>query len=205
MLVSLEMFNREGVQNVSTNHIADEMDISPGNLYYHYKNKDAIVIALFERYKKRIDTLLLTPEERSLDPEDLWFFLHLVFEAIWEYRFIYRNLIHLTNGIRKLRLAMPYIINRKVQAAVSISHGLMNNGVMSAKESEVEALGINVAVVTTYWLNFAAVRAGDRRNIEFDNAEDIGSAVFQVMALFAPYLREPERSYLRVLAKAYLS
>ena len=76
---------------------------------------------------------------------------------------------------------------------------------MSAKESEVEALGINVAVVTTYWLNFAAVRAGDRRNIEFDNAEDIGSAVFQVMALFAPYLREPERSYLRVLAKAYLS
>ncbi len=199
------MFNREGVQNVSTNHIADEMDISPGNLYYHYKNKDAIVLALFERYQKQIDTLLFTPEEQSLDPEDLWFFLHLIFETIWEYRFIYRNLIHLTTGIRKLRLAMPHIVRRKVEAAESISRGLINNNVMTAKESEIAALGINVATVTTYWLNFAAVRAGDRLGDDFDNQEDIGTAVFQVMSLFAPFLREPERSYLRVLAKAYLN
>lgn len=198
------MFNTEGVQNVSTNHIADEMDISPGNLYYHYRNKEEIVLALFDRYRKQIDELLDTPEDRSLDPEDLWFFLHMIFETIWEYRFIYRNLIHLITHSRRLRLQMPHIIKRKIRAAMQISRGLMSNDVMTARPTEVQALSVNVAMVTTYWLNFSAVHDGDRLDEDIDAANDIGAAVYQVMSLFAPFLREPERSYLRVLAKAYV-
>ena len=83
---SLAMFNLQGEPNVTTNHIADELEISPGNLYYHFRNKDDIIEQLFQRYEERMDSALIAPEGRLPNLEDIWLQLHLVFECIWEYR-----------------------------------------------------------------------------------------------------------------------
>lgn len=61
---SLTLFNREGERNVTTNHIAEALGISPGNLYYHFRNKGTIVAALFERYSQHLLTLLEAPRGR---------------------------------------------------------------------------------------------------------------------------------------------
>ena len=45
---AIDLFNQYGSSNVSTNHIAAAMDISPGNLYYHFHNKEEIIQAIFE-------------------------------------------------------------------------------------------------------------------------------------------------------------
>ena len=46
---ALMLFNDQGTGAVSTNHIADAAGISPGNLYYHFRNKEEIIRVLFER------------------------------------------------------------------------------------------------------------------------------------------------------------
>ena len=51
---SLALFNKQGERNVTTNHIAEALGISPGNLYYHYRNKGMIVSALFDRYQNQL-------------------------------------------------------------------------------------------------------------------------------------------------------
>jgi AcrR family transcriptional regulator len=84
---ALKLFNDFGEPNVTTTVIADEMDISPGNLYYHFHNKDEIVDALFGDYEKEIEGLFATPSSRLLGTEDIWLFLHLLFETIWRFRF----------------------------------------------------------------------------------------------------------------------
>ena len=56
--VTLELFNRFGEPNVSTTLISAELSISPGNLYYHYPAKDALINSMFDRYERSLNGLL---------------------------------------------------------------------------------------------------------------------------------------------------
>ena len=89
---SLLLFNEEGEPNTTTVDIANEMDISPGNLYYHFKGKDVIIAELFSQYEQGLGEILNAPLDQPLSVEDNWFYLYVVFEEMYNYRFLYRNL-----------------------------------------------------------------------------------------------------------------
>ena len=195
---ALAMFNSQGEPHVTTNHIADELEISPGNLYYHFRNKDDIIEQLFARYEERMDTALVAPEGRLRDLEDIWLQLHLVFEAILDYRFLYRDLVDILSRNRRLRLRFARILKRAADNATSGMRGLVQAGVMRASAAEVEATATNILVLATFWLNYASVR-GDR-----DEHEAIRRGIVQVMMLLSPLLRDAERLHLNNLTQAYL-
>jgi AcrR family transcriptional regulator len=195
---SLAMFNGQGEPNVTTNHIADELEISPGNLYYHFRNKDDIIEQLFQRYEERMDSALLAPEGRLPHLEDIWLQLHLVFECIWDYRFLYRDLVDILSRNRHLRLRFARILKRAAGNATAVMRGLVQAGVMRASAKEVDSTATNILVIATFWLNYASVR-GDR-----DERESIRFGIVQVMMLVSPFLRDAERVHLDTLTGAYL-
>jgi AcrR family transcriptional regulator len=195
---SLAMFNGQGEPNVTTNHIADELEISPGNLYYHFRNKDDIIEQLFQRYEERMDSALLAPEGRLPGLEDIWLQLHLVFECIWDYRFLYRDLVDILSRNRHLRLRFARILKRAAGNATAVMRGLVQAGVMRASAREVDSTATNILVLATFWLNYASVR-GDR-----DERESIRFGIVQVMMLVSPFLRDAERVHLDRLTSEYL-
>ncbi len=197
---SLQLFNEYGAPRITTNHIADEMNISPGNLYYHFRNKDEIIYHLFQSYEKKISDALQVPQSRDLNMEDMWLYLHLVFESIWEYRFLYRDLDNIVSRSRKLRLRFKRILERKIKTAVAIFEGLVQTKVIQATSEEIQALATNVAVVATYWINFYNIRHDNQNS----NDNNLGQGVYQVMALVAPFLREDMRKLLQKLSHDYL-
>jgi AcrR family transcriptional regulator len=197
---SLAMFNAQGEPNVTTNHIADELGISPGNLYYHFRNKDDIVGQLFLRYEARIDEALLVPADRLPNLEDVWLQLHLVFECMWAYRFLYRDLVDILARNRKLKLRFARIMTRAAASAADLMRGLVRAGIMRASAAEIRALAENVLLIATFWQSFSAVRSGKSESAEHELARGVG----QVMALIAPFLRETERLHLHRLAATYL-
>jgi AcrR family transcriptional regulator len=197
---SLQLFNEYGAPNVTTNHIADEMDISPGNLYYHFRNKDEIIDLLFKSFEEQISETLQVPQSRELNMEDMWLYLHLVFENIWRYRFLYRDLENILGRSRKLRLHFRRILEKKIQTSIAICQGLVDAGIMRANYEEITALGNNIAVVATYWLNFQNIRGKNSNNDE----NHLGYGVYQVMALVSPFLRDDMRHLLQKLSRDYL-
>ncbi|HVJ62991.1 MAG TPA: TetR/AcrR family transcriptional regulator [Tahibacter sp.] len=197
--VALSMFNAQGEPNVTTNHIADELEISPGNLYYHFRNKDDIVEQLFGVYETRMDQALLVPTERLPNLEDVWLQLHLVFECMWEYRFLYRDLVDILSRNRKLKMHFGRMLTRAGTSATGVLKGLAAAGIMRATPDEIRASAENVLLLTTFWLNFNAVR-----NSRVDpNQDDLTQGIYQVMLLIAPFLRDAERVHLNTLASAY--
>ena len=193
------MFNVQGEPNVTTNHIADELEISPGNLYYHFRNKDDIVEQLFAVYETRMDQALGAPPDRLPNLEDIWLQLHLVFECMWDYRFLYRDLVDILSRNRKLKLHFGRMLNRAAASANEVLKGLVQAEIMRATSDEIRASAENVLLVTTFWLNFNAVR-GSRSEL---GQEDLSQGIYQVMLLIAPFLRDAERLHLNTLAQAY--
>ncbi|MBS0193199.1 MAG: TetR/AcrR family transcriptional regulator [Proteobacteria bacterium] len=194
---SLALFNAQGEPNVTTNHIADDLEISPGNLYYHFRNKDDIIEQIFVRFEERMDKALAAPTDRLPELEDVWLQLHLVFECISEYRFLYRDLVDILSRNRTLRLRFARILKRAAASASEIMRGLVRSGAMRASAAEVEATATNILVVATFWMNYANVR-GDR-----DENASIRVGIVQVMMLVAPFLRDAERLHLNNLTRAY--
>jgi len=194
---ALAMFNAQGEPNVTTNHIADELEISPGNLYYHFRNKDDIIEQLFGRYEERISEAMSVPTTRLPNLEDIWLQMHLVFECIWDYRFLYRDLVDILSRNRRLRLRFARILKRATDNANQVIRGLGRAGIVRASPAEMDGFSTNLLVLATFWLNYAAAK-GDQ-----DEARAIRQGIVQVMMLIAPFLRDAERVHLHTLSQAY--
>jgi AcrR family transcriptional regulator len=200
LVTSLGLFNLLGEPHVTTNHIADEADISPGNLYYHFRSKDAIVVELFKRFLARLRPLIEIPADVPLQAEDLWFQLHLSFELKGEFRFLYRNLADLTARIPDLDRAMRGLLMRERRAAWNLLDGLEQTGALIIRRGQKEMLTDSILLHLTYWIPFADLLGPGG----LDDSRAQATAIARVMLMVTPWLREPEQSQFRSLAADYI-
>jgi AcrR family transcriptional regulator len=197
---SLRLFNEFGEPNVTTTVIADEMNISPGNLYYHFANKDEIIDEIFGAFEREIDATLAAPAQRAPDVEDAWLFLHVVFELIWKYRFLYRDLNDLLSRNRTVEIHFKRILGHSIRTAALLCEGMVAAGRMRASKAEIQALATNMVVVATYWLSFEYVRE-PRKPVD---GQTLGRGVYQVMAMVAPFFLGDARLLFEKLSEQYL-
>ena len=202
--VTLDLFNRFGEPNVSTTLISAELGISPGNLYYHYPAKDELINALFNRYDKSLSELLgAVGNVRNV--EDAWLFFHMLFELIWQHRFLYRDLNDLLSKNRKLETHFQHVLEQKTQAMVGLLGGLQASGALTMQVREAVPTANAMVVLLSYWLSYEYVR--DPRNaLEPDRAgEALMRGAFHVLGLLLPYLEPGSRDHLFQLAGKYQS
>jgi AcrR family transcriptional regulator len=200
--VTLELFNRFGEPNVSTTLISAELRISPGNLYYHYPAKDELINALFDRYERSLNELLgASGGVRNV--EDAWFFMHTLFERIWHYRFLYRDLNDLLSKNRRLETHFQSVLKNKTLAVRTLLDGMGRAGALQIDSRELEPTATSMVVVLTYWLSFEYVR-DPRRALEPESAQAaLLRGAHHVLNLLMPYLEPGQRAHLLRLASAY--
>ncbi len=200
--VTLELFNRFGEPNVSTTLISAELGISPGNLYYHYPAKDELINSLFDRYETALNKLLQAADEVS-NVEDAWFFFHTLFELIWAYRFLYRDLNDLLSNNRRLETHFQFVLKNKSHAVRSLLDGLVRANGIDIERSDMDTVSTSMVVVLTYWLSYEYVR-DPRRALEPESA---GAAMvrgaFHVLSLLLPYLQAEQKQHLLALVGPY--
>ena len=204
LATSLALFNRAGEPSVTTADIADEMNISPGNLYYHFRNKDDIIGELYDALEAEVDPLLDVPAQGTRTVEDLWLLLHLLFERMGKYRFFYRDLDEITSRNRRIALRFGALTRRAEGAVHALADGLVAAGTMRATLAERRALARNVTLIATYWMSFQRIGRLPSRDAAADEMLDPGQAAWQILALVAPFLEGSDRRLVEQLGADYL-
>jgi AcrR family transcriptional regulator len=201
--VTLELFNRFGEPNVSTTLISAELGISAGNLYYHYPAKDELIDSLFDAFEAALaDLLRAAPSVRNV--EDAWLFVHMLFELVWQYRFLYRDLNDLLSKNRHLEIHFQGVLKNKGQAVQKMLSGLRDGGAVKIDLRDVEPVATAMVVVLTYWLSFEYVR-DPRRALEPEFASAaLARGAFHMLSLLLAYLEPEQSEHLHTLSKRYI-
>jgi AcrR family transcriptional regulator len=196
LVASLLLFNDHGEPGTTTNRIADEVDISPGNLHYHFAKKGQIVDALLDEFRADVGPVLATPDETSLD--DFWVFLHLLLELTGTYRFLFRDLETLT----EIYPAVGRVLGHFARALSSVFELHLRNlddaGVLEVGESDVSTVARNLAVLALFTDRF------DRLTGRQDDADEAALRVANaVLAAMRPFAGTQVAGQLDRLADSY--
>jgi AcrR family transcriptional regulator len=195
---SLALFNTEGEPATTTVDIANEMDISPGNLYYHFKGKDSIIGELFNQLEVGLGEILSAPVETPLSIEDNWYYLYVVFEEIYQYRFFYENLANLLERYPDLARRFSRLLQMKRAALRAVWETLAGDAAADCDEQETQALVENMVLVLNYWLSHERLSHGEQAPELV-----IHRGVFQLMVMIAPYLGPQQRDFYYQLQEIY--
>jgi len=192
---ALQLFNQKGEPNLSTMEVANEMGISPGNLYYHFHGKEPLVIGLFERFQSELAPLLDPPADAQLQAQDYWLFLHLIVERMAQYRFLFQDLSNLAGRLPKLAKGIRNLLTALKRTLASLLARLQAAGQVV---SDTQALGQLVEQITmTLLFSLDYQRILDREG-------EVRVVVYQIMMLVAPHLLTSARLATERLALRYL-
>jgi AcrR family transcriptional regulator len=150
---ALSLFNEQGTGAVSTNHIAEAARISPGNLYYHFRNKEEIICALFERLFAAWDETFQLPSDRAPTLDDLDAMIAANYQLIWEYRFVYREQAVLLRNDPELRERYLTVRRRGYEGFDALIDAFVDVGVLvpPADSQELKIITELCWIVSEQW------------------------------------------------------
>src|SRR5512135_2405812 len=89
---AIDLFNEHGTAAVSLNSLAEALDISTGDLQYHYRSKEEIIRAILELMFNDWNKVYEEIAAASFTVETLRRSLRINFSLVWKYRLFYREL-----------------------------------------------------------------------------------------------------------------
>jgi AcrR family transcriptional regulator len=179
---ALDLFNQYGVRAVTTNHIAMHLNISPGNLYYHFDNKQAIIREIFDLY-----TAELLGRFKPLDGQQeslvlLKYYLDSIFSLMWKYRFFYANLLDVLQSDEKLHTDYVHIQKQLQDNLRLIMHNFITMNLIAIEDTEVKSFITTLHLIVSGWLGYQASISpvkGITQSLIYDG-------MLQVISVFKP-------------------
>lgn len=159
---SIKLFNEKGLKNITTNHIAKEMNISPGNLYYHFKNKEEIIIAIYDEMIKYMDNTWIF----ETDYRAILSYLEKLADLNYKYRFFQYELVEILRNNEELRKKYNENTNKRLEEIKIVFFKLREFGLMDCHDKFIEKLVDLIWVLSEFWLTNSKIR--NDQSDEFD-------------------------------------
>jgi AcrR family transcriptional regulator len=190
--VACRLLNERGIERVTTRLIADTAGINEGNLYYYFRTKEALCLALLTRLEAQALQLVAAPPraEPALVPYGAmlreWFLL------TWSYRFLFRDMAALGTTAPTLRRRLRRFSARLQHKTQTLLQGMRSAGLLVIDDAALQRLLANLWIVGSYWMNYLVLQHG----LRVIKPEHLIWGLQQTRALYEPYLSEGARRQL---------
>ncbi|QFT08569.1 TetR/AcrR family transcriptional regulator [Vibrio sp. THAF190c] len=151
---ALELFNEHGERSITTNHIAEHIEISPGNLYYHFRNKQEIVRDIFTLYSVELLERFTPIQGQQESLTLLKHYLDSIFTLMWKYRFFYANLPEILSRDEQLHNDYMAVQERLQSNLIAIMRAFVDLNLLKASEDEMKSMVTSLHLIASSWLAY---------------------------------------------------
>jgi AcrR family transcriptional regulator len=182
LYTAIEQFNQSGTGKVSTNHIAAAANISPGNLYYHFRNKEQIIRGILDMMYAEWGQLWKIPQRPTL-----YHFKKMIFDTFrleWKYRFFYRELVILSRNDPVLGETHQKMQNDRFEEQGQLVQAFIDTGVIRepSDPNELHKLLTVCWVFTNYWISFLESNGMEA------SEEQLERGLEHILLVLSPYI-----------------
>jgi len=183
---ALQLFNKQGISSITVRDIAKEVDISHGNLCYHYPNTNDIITALYNELSKKVNDMLdeLQPDENVIQTHTNA--IRTIFTLAYKYRFFYLHFIEIAQRLPALKKRHYELIEQRKTQIRHFFDVLRQQDLFrkDLSDEQYELLIMHCFLYGDFWISSSEImyKGPASKKIDF--------YVNGYLALFTPYLTE---------------
>ncbi|MBT1446147.1 TetR/AcrR family transcriptional regulator [Shewanella sp. JM162201] len=183
---SLELFNEHGERTITTNHIAAHLDISPGNLYYHFRNKEDIIRCIFDQYEQHLLSGFKPYHGQKVDLELLMGYFDAMFYTMWQFRFMYANLADILARDETLKQRYLKVQQAVLEQSIGVLKQLKNDGIFNIPDENIADLADTIKMIIGFWISYKLTQS----SIGTISKASLYEGLLRVLMIFKSYATE---------------
>lgn len=178
LAAALALYNERGI-SATTRHIAASMAISPGNLHYHFKHTDDIILELYARLAAEMDGLVIRLE----NGDEVKHFIQASFQVVYKYRFIFLHFVEIAARIPSIQQHYFQLFKKRGNEFKGVFKILIRQGYFrdDIPDQVWTALIQQIFIVGDFWLS------NNELTRQLDGKEAANAFYKQMDAMFYPY------------------
>ena len=181
---SVNLFNARGFFKVTIKEIADAMDISPGNLTYHFKKKENLLEAIQEQLLKDTEGIMV-PADQEITLAHFQEMFEKFFVVQQTYRFYFTEMTYLLEEYPEITNAYRERTSTRFEDARKLVDYYIMTGRLKpeAEPHDYDDMVHSLWMVNTFW-TLGRVLAGDFGEGRFENP------INSLWKMLMPYLTD---------------
>ncbi len=184
LITAIEQYNQTGVQGITSRHIAGEIGISHGNLDYHYKTKEDIILAIYKKMRAEMSESYSTRREKTSSLEHFHLLLIQLEEFQYRYRFFNHDVLEISRSCPQVNKLLQKTFELRKQQMQNLFLEFKNDGFITLSEGEPsERVQHIIRIIITFWLS-------QREVLSSFKFTEKGEMVRSVWTVLNPYLTE---------------
>ncbi|GIU14891.1 MULTISPECIES: TetR/AcrR family transcriptional regulator [unclassified Shewanella] len=182
---SLELFNEHGERAITTNHIAAHLNISPGNLYYHFRNKEDIIRSIFGLYEQHLESGFQPYVDKEVNVDLLIGYFDAMFYTLWQFRFMYANLADILSRDETLKNRYLKAQQDVLERSSGVLEKLTQDGFLAINAEDIKPLADTIKMLVSFWISYKLTQT--QSNIGSITKESLYEGLLRVIMLFKSY------------------
>lgn len=183
---SLALFNEKGIENVSAKIIAADLGISDGNLRYHYRTKEDIIFALYQKLLEEITENLKPLEDPEIELKEIIHAITLALSTLHRYRFLMIDIVGIMRKFPTIQQSYQSLYEPRKKKFKTLLTRCIEKGILKKENfpNQYDYFILQFYTLTDFWISESEILYQD------NNGYGVSFHINMMLSFIVPFLTE---------------